>query len=302
MRPLLVQLFADPAADPLRVARRPPAWSRTVEERVVVSSPLRPPERTGARPAQTPVDMESLFQMYHRGISELFTIADPRVWRLLPPLKGTPQLCVESVLRQLRCDWDPVAKVPSMRRIFDLADQAAAPIRERTHCTICVEHEECGLGPGTTEITIKKPDWAWVQLAKTLAAAGHALDFEPRPMFRASDRERVYGAGPATGSIMEDACKSCPPGGVPGLVGLSWDGSPLSSRLSGASVTSIYLHFMNCVANAEDTCMLLGFLPDTPPCPTTMSQNDYANVKLRWLQECISNILDTLVESASTSG
>jgi hypothetical protein len=166
--------------------------------------------------------------------------------------------------------------------------------------------QACGfpVGSGHTEFEIKRPDWAWCQIAKRITAAGLKIDFIPQPRFRRSDGERLFGAGPATGTIVHDAYASCPPGGSPGLLGISWDGSPMTSRLSGRSADGIYAHLLNTAAPAGMCCALLGILPTCPVCPDGLTQGQYKEVRLRWLQEIVGSILDTVVPAggATTPG
>jgi hypothetical protein len=284
------------------IARRPPRWAtRTVEGRQRTLAFRRRPiaatrrHRVALGPAIDIVDLE---RRMSAGLAMLRGLYDDGVWRIIACVTKLPQVVITSILRQLPC-FDASIRAPTTARALQHALKGHLNIFEpETHVTIEVPHSAAGLGDGVTRFKMERLHIAWNRIAKGVEAAGHRVRCEFRPEFRSTDGERLWGAGPQTGDIFHRAEVSCPVDGVPGLFGLSFDESAISSRGSGEMATGVYVHNLNVAGcNPALACRLVCFFPDCPSLEG-VPKRDWSLKRKLCMQAVVGAILRTLRRAA----
>lgn len=157
--------------------------------------------------------------------------------------------------------------------------------------------------PGISHVKFRfiNPVWGWTAAANDMLAAGHKLNFEHKYMYHESTNERLYGAGVAFGDKMKWASSRTPPGGKPGLFGLSFDGA--QSGISNRSMYPICVHVLNFDGADTLACALLGYIPalDVPEVFKKKNSSRFLGARAHVFQTCVGAILDE-IENVSEHG
>ena len=149
------------------------------------------------------------------------------------------------------------------------------------------------------------PLWAWVSASNDMIDSGHKMHFEPKTLLHEQTNERLYGAGVATGDKLKFAASRTPPGGYPGLFGISFDGA--DSGVSNRNVYPVCVSVLNFDGADPKACAFVGFLP-TVPVPDSMKANSgvsfnqkYLDARAHILQTCIGAVLEE-IENVARDG